>query len=49
VEAEDPYDPLSDQAIEAKLKEKGMNVARRTIAKYRGILKIAASHQRKRG
>ncbi len=30
------------------LKEKGMTVARRTIAKYRGILKIAPSHQRRR-
>lgn len=49
VDAEDPADPLSDQAIEAKLKEKGMTVARRTIAKYRGILKIAPSHQRRRG
>jgi len=49
VEAEDPSEPLSDQAIKAKLKEKGMTVARRTIAKYRGILKIAPSHQRKRG
>ncbi len=44
---EDPAEPLSDQAIEAALKEKGINVARRTISKYRGILKIPASHRRR--
>ncbi len=49
VEAEDPSEPLSDQALEAMLTEKGLKVARRTIAKYRGILKIAPSHQRRRG
>jgi RNA polymerase sigma-54 factor len=41
-------EPLSDQAIEAMLAEKGFKVARRTIAKYRGVLKIAPSHQRRR-
>jgi RNA polymerase sigma-54 factor len=48
VDAEDPAEPLSDQAIEAILTEKGLKVARRTIAKYRGILKIQPSHQRRR-
>ena len=48
VEAEDASEPLSDQAIEAMLSAKGLKVARRTIAKYRGILKIAPSHQRRR-
>jgi RNA polymerase sigma-54 factor len=48
VEAEDLAEPLSDQAIEAMLAEKGFKVARRTIAKYRGVLKIAPSHQRRR-
>ncbi|MDD4101935.1 MAG: RNA polymerase factor sigma-54 [Kiritimatiellae bacterium] len=48
VETEDPADPLSDQAIEAKLAEQGVTVARRTIAKYRGILKIPPSHERRR-
>lgn len=47
VRQEDPAEPLSDQAIEAALKEKGINVARRTISKYRGILKIPASHRRR--
>ena len=48
VQAEDPASPLSDQAIEEKLSAQGVTVARRTIAKYRGILKIPASHERRR-
>jgi len=48
VQAEDPAAPLSDQAIEEKLAEQGITVARRTIAKYRGILKIPPSHKRRR-
>jgi RNA polymerase sigma-54 factor len=47
VSQEDPSAPLSDQAIEAALKEQGISVARRTISKYRGILKIPASHRRR--
>ena len=47
VAAEDPAHPLSDQVIVAKLKEKGLQVARRTIAKYRDELKILPSHLRK--
>lgn len=47
VAAEDIAHPLSDQVIVAKLKEKGMSVARRTIAKYREELKILPSHLRK--
>jgi len=48
VDAEDPASPLSDQAIEAKLESQGITVARRTIAKYRGVLKIPPSHERRR-
>ncbi len=48
VEAEDPAAPLSDQALEEKLSEQGITVARRTIAKYRGILRIPPSHERRR-
>ena len=47
VAEEDPAHPLSDQVIVAKLKEKGLQVARRTIAKYRDELKILPSHLRK--
>lgn len=40
--------PLADQAIQAALKKQGVNVARRTIAKYRTLLKIAPAHARRR-
>jgi RNA polymerase sigma-54 factor len=48
VDSEDATDPLSDQAIETALSSQGITVARRTIAKYRGILKIPPSHERRR-
>ena len=47
VAAEDSTNPLSDQAMVALLKEKGITVARRTIAKYRDELRILPSHLRK--
>lgn len=47
VGSEDPANPLSDQAMVEKLKEKGITVARRTIAKYRDELHILPSHLRK--
>ena len=45
---EDTAKPLSDQAIMEKLKADGIDVARRTVAKYRIVLKIPPSHMRKR-
>jgi RNA polymerase sigma-54 factor len=47
VNAEDPGAPYSDQAMVAKLKDRGIKVARRTVAKYRDELKILPSHLRK--
>ena len=47
VAGEDPTSPLSDQAIVEELKEQGIKVARRTIAKYRDALRILPSHLRK--
>jgi RNA polymerase sigma-54 factor len=44
---EDSAKPLSDQAIMEKLKAEGIEVARRTVAKYRIVLKIPPSHLRK--
>ncbi|MBN1269209.1 MAG: RNA polymerase factor sigma-54 [Kiritimatiellae bacterium] len=44
---EDPKNPLSDQAMTQTLKERGIQVARRTIAKYREELHILPSHLRK--
>ncbi len=46
--SENPAKPLSDSKISELLKEKGINVARRTIAKYREAMHIASSSQRKR-
>ncbi len=48
VENENPAKPLSDSKMSELLKEKGINVARRTIAKYREAMSIASSSQRKR-
>ncbi len=45
---EDITKPLSDSKIADFLKEKGIHVARRTIAKYREAMLIAPSSQRKR-
>ena len=46
---EDKKKPLSDQAIADKLKEQGILVARRTVAKYReNNLRILPASQRKR-
>ncbi|MDP0490027.1 MAG: RNA polymerase factor sigma-54 [Verrucomicrobiota bacterium JB023] len=47
IEDEDPRKPLSDSAIEKALKAQGINVARRTVAKYREQLNILPSHLRK--
>ncbi len=48
VAAEPPAKPLSDSKIAALLADQGIQVARRTIAKYRESLGIAPSSQRKR-
>jgi len=48
VENEDKRKPLSDEAISKILKEKGINVARRTVAKYREELNIPDSRLRRR-
>ena len=40
--------PYSDEKIAAIFKEKGVNVARRTVAKYREMLNIPSSAERKR-
>jgi RNA polymerase sigma-54 factor len=48
VEKEDAHKPLSDQEIVALLKEKGIPIARRTVAKYRNELNILPSNLRKR-
>lgn len=48
VAAENPRKPLSDSKITLLLEEQGIQVARRTIAKYRESLHIPPSNERKR-
>ena len=48
IKEEDKRKPLSDQAISEILKEKGMVISRRTVAKYREELGIKSSSKRKR-
>lgn len=45
--AENPAKPLSDSKIANMLADQGINVARRTVAKYRESMKIASSSERK--
>ncbi|NQZ33187.1 MAG: RNA polymerase factor sigma-54 [Oceanospirillaceae bacterium] len=48
LETESPTKPLSDNKIAKLLGDEGINVARRTIAKYRESMGIAPSNERKR-
>lgn len=47
VAAENPLKPLSDSQLADMLKEQGIECARRTVAKYRDVLKIAPANLRK--
>jgi RNA polymerase sigma-54 factor len=47
VVAEDSKKPLSDSQLSSMLEEQGIQVARRTVAKYREALKIAPANLRK--
>jgi RNA polymerase sigma-54 factor len=44
---EDPRKPLGDESIAKNLKEEGITLARRTVAKYRETLKILPTHLRR--
>jgi RNA polymerase sigma-54 factor len=48
IEAETANDILSDDTIVDKLRESGIDIARRTVAKYREGMRIASSVQRRR-
>lgn len=48
VSEEDPKRPLTDQAIVNILKESGVQIARRTVAKYRDQLGVLSARMRKR-
>ncbi|GAB4302292.1 MAG: RNA polymerase factor sigma-54 [Desulfuromonadia bacterium] len=48
IDAEDPKRPLSDQQIADILSKDGVTIARRTVTKYREVLKLGSSSERKR-
>jgi RNA polymerase sigma-54 factor len=48
IDAESPDAVLSDDELMQKLREQGIEIARRTVAKYRESLKIPTSSQRRR-
>ena len=47
INGEDPQHPYSDTHLVNQLAKQGINLARRTVAKYREDLKIPPAHQRK--
>lgn len=48
IDAEDKSNPLSDEALVDELKKRGIDIARRTVAKYRDQLQIPTARLRKR-
>ena len=47
IESEDPKRPYSDDKISQLLKEENISIARRTVAKYREIMRVLPSNKRK--
>jgi RNA polymerase sigma-54 factor len=48
VQSENPENPLSDQEIAEMLRRQDVLIARRTVAKYRGVLGVLSSSKRKK-
>ena len=48
IDQENPESVLSDDAIVLRLKEVNVDIARRTVAKYRESLRIPSSVERRR-
>ena len=48
IEEEDPKKPLTDDALTAELQRQGIQVTRRTVAKYREDMNIPSTHQRRK-
>jgi RNA polymerase sigma-54 factor len=48
IEDEDPKKPLTDDALASELQRQGIQVTRRTVAKYREDMNIPSTHQRRR-
>ena len=47
IEDEDPRKPLTDDQLAAELQRQGIQVTRRTVAKYREDMQIPSTHQRR--
>ncbi len=47
IEEEDPAHPLTDETITERLQAEGIQVTRRTVAKYREDMRIPSTHQRR--
>jgi RNA polymerase sigma-54 factor len=47
VEAENPVKPLGDEALAAALREQGVDIARRTVVKYRQQMGIPPARLRR--
>ncbi len=47
IDNEDKSDPFSDEQLAAQLQKQGIDIARRTVSKYRKILGIPSSRQRR--
>jgi RNA polymerase sigma-54 factor len=47
IQEENPAQPLTDEQITARLQSEGIEVTRRTVAKYREDMKIPSTHQRR--
>jgi RNA polymerase sigma-54 factor len=45
---ENPAEPLADEAITAELRKRGVQIARRTVAKYREALGQPSAHMRRK-
>ena len=47
IDEENPAKPLTDDHIAERLKQQGIDVTRRTVAKYREDMNIASTHHRR--
>ena len=47
IEEEDPAHPMTDEQITERLQAEGIQVTRRTVAKYREDMRIPSTHQRR--
>jgi RNA polymerase sigma-54 factor len=47
IDAENPRDPLSDVVLTQELEKQGVQVARRTVTKYRQMMKLPAAEMRR--